>query len=94
MGAFIMNTLESPGWIYNDHSKIGKCHERKSFIHLKKGHVINHGCQRKPPLRSFDTLYLGHLLSIGQTEIIYYNLPDIRKLLQKHILIRYLPICL
>ena len=28
-------------------------------------------------LRSYDTLYRWHLLGIGQTKIIYYNLPDV-----------------
>ena len=28
-------------------------------------------------LRFYDTLYRRHLLGIGKTKIIYYNLPDI-----------------
>ena len=31
----------------------------------------------KVRLRCYDTLYWGHLLSIGQTKIIHYNLPHI-----------------
>ena len=44
-------------------------------------------------LRSYDTLYRWHLLGIGQTKIIYYNLPDITgKIQMKLIYIEYVPI--
>ena len=35
-------------------------------------------------LRSYDTLYRRHLLVIGQTKIIYYNLPDIIEKLERN----------
>ena len=47
-------------------------------------------------LRSYDTLYRWHLLGIGQTKIIYYNLvnlPDISgKIEKKLIFVEYVPI--
>ena len=44
-------------------------------------------------LRSYDTLYRWHLFGIGQTKIIYYNLPDITgKIEKKLIFIEYVPI--
>ena len=44
-------------------------------------------------LRSYDTLYQWHLLGIGQTKIIYYNLPDITwKIEKKLIFIEYVTI--
>ena len=43
--------------------------------------------------RSYDTLYRWHLLGIGQTKIIYYNLPDITGTIEKKwIFIEYVPI--
>ena len=44
-------------------------------------------------LRSYDTLYRRHLLSIGQTKIICYNLPDITGQIEKKLIsIEYVPI--
>ena len=47
-------------------------------------------------LRSYDTLYRWgrwHLLGIGQTKIIYYNLPDITEIIEKKLIyIEYVPI--
>ena len=48
-------------------------------------------------LRSYDTLHRWHLLSIEQTEIMYYNFPDTtanfkKKLLQKQIFTKYVPL--
>ena len=44
-------------------------------------------------LRSYDTLYRWHLLGIGQTKIIYYNLPDTTgKIEKKLIFIKYVSI--
>jgi len=44
-------------------------------------------------LRSHDTLYRWHLLGIGQTKIIYYNLPDVTGNIDKKLnFIEYVPI--
>ena len=44
-------------------------------------------------LRSYDTLYRWHLLGIGQTKIIYYNLPDVTANIDKKLnFIEYVPI--
>ena len=44
-------------------------------------------------LRSDDTLYRWHLLGIGQTKIIYYNLPDVTGNIDKKLnFIEYVPI--
>ena len=44
-------------------------------------------------LRSYDTLYRRQLLGIGQTKIIYYNLPDVTGNIDKKLnFIEYVPI--
>ena len=49
--------------------------------------------ERKFEWRSYDTLYRWHLLGIGQTKIIYYNLPDVTGNIDKKLnFIEYVPI--
>ena len=44
-------------------------------------------------LRSYDTLYRWHLLGIGQTKIIYYNITDVNENIDKKLnFIEYVPI--